>query len=741
MDYSKMKNTLKKATPTSTQQTIIASGLYPGYLKAGAGTGKTKVLIDKILRILEDDPDAGLDNFAIITFTNKATEEMKERLMHRIYFEWLKHHKDTIATKTKTPPFMRKQVEISNMLDISTIHSFCEKLLRQYGLQMGLPLNFKIKSVRKETNDIINRVIDRHHNNSVFARIPQHKLAKLIDMLLKNNKSIGIDIDEDFLRQTHFNTPDNEYWNQFKQLFLQIYLEVDREIEDYKISENILTINDLIKKAARLLEIGYVQDKVAQKYKYVFIDEFQDTNQDQFKLVRHLLTKGVKIFLVGDDKQSIYAFRGSDVQNSLEMAKIIDEIMAQAGEEHISDQSVMNENFRTDYQLLEIINEIFQQKFTHNNHELRFPQMRLEKIEEHKNRKQLIAKPLRIVFETPLETIIHSIIQDPTVQIPSDSGSGSRPANYGDICVLFRSNFDLDSAASALRASNIPIEVVGGKSFYKAQEIIDTFKLFNSMIHSSPVYQTELKFTDYYKALLTNEGGIGIDKFLSDLKVVFKRESIEGILNYIYDTTMIQEYYRHNQEYQKIANLNKLKDKARNLMTDDAMQPLQFLEYLQVMISSNQEEDDASIPEHDRSHGLVSLYSIHKAKGLDFPIVIIPHLDKRLNRKTIEPNIIFLVNERELAINHSFIGDSELKPDLDFARLHEHEELELLEEEIRVLYVALTRAKHLIVLSCEKSQGLLVGMKNRAEYASWAKWINGINRGNFLRQYIHIINL
>ncbi|AET69784.1 DNA/RNA helicase, superfamily I [Desulfosporosinus orientis DSM 765] len=739
MDYSKMTQTLSKATPTPTQQTIIASGLYPSYLKAGAGTGKTKVLIDKILRILRDDPDAGLENFAIITFTNKATEEMKERLMHRIYFEWLKHHKDTVARKTKTPTFMRQQVEISNMLDVSTIHSFCEKLLRQYGLHMGLPLNFKIKSVRKETNDIINRVIDSHHTNPVFSRIPQYKLAKLIDMLLQNNKNRGIEINEDFFCKTQFNTPDNEYWNQFKQLFLQMYLEVDREIEVYKIEENLLTINDLIKNASKLLEIDYVLDKVAKKYKYVFIDEFQDTNQDQFKLVRHLLNKGVKIFLVGDDKQSIYAFRGSDVQNSLEMAKIIDEIKTRAGDDHNLEQSVMNENFRTDYHLLEKINEIFRQEFMHNNQQLRFPHMRLEKTEEHRNRPQLIANPLRIVFESPLEAIIHSIIQDSTLQVPS--ADGSRVANYGDICVLFRSNFDLDSAALALKASNIPIEVIGGKSFYKSQEIIDIFKLFNSIIHSGPVYQTELKFTDYYKAVLTNEVGMGFDKFLSELKVVFKRESIEGILNYIYDTTKIQEYYRYNQQYQKIANLNKLKDKARDLMTDDAMQPLQFLEYLQVMISSNQEEDDASIPEHDRSHGLVSLYSIHKAKGLDFPIVIIPHFDKQLNRKTIEPNIIFQVDEKNLAINHRFIEEAQLDPDLDFARLHEYQELELLEEEIRVLYVALTRAKHLLVLSCEKSQAQLSGMNNRATYASWAKWINSIARGSFLRQHTYNVNL
>ena len=136
-----------------------------------------------------------------------------------------------------------------------------------------------------------------------------------------------------------------------------MYLEAQELIEKQKKEENVLTPNDLISKTVELLENDYVAKKVAEQYKYIFIDEFQDTNKDQFNLVNILITHGVKIFLVGDDKQSIYGFRGADVENSMEMHSII-KLMQEKNEEEI----YMNENFRADKSLIETVNKIFQTK-------------------------------------------------------------------------------------------------------------------------------------------------------------------------------------------------------------------------------------------------------------------------------------------------------------------------------------------------------------------------------------------
>ena len=131
----------QQRTYTPTQLDIIESDKFPIYIKAGAGSGKTEVLINKIINILTCNAGISLKNFAIITFTNKAANQMKSRLRDRLYIEWLKWM-EGYPDSTQNQDFWRKQLELCDMVDISTIHAFCEKLLRKYGLTIGIALNF-----------------------------------------------------------------------------------------------------------------------------------------------------------------------------------------------------------------------------------------------------------------------------------------------------------------------------------------------------------------------------------------------------------------------------------------------------------------------------------------------------------------------------------------------------------------------------------------------------------------------
>ncbi len=730
MNFNYYQNKIIKKRPTDIQDQIIKDETYPNYLKAGAGTGKTEVLVRKILHIIENVNDIGLDNFAIITFTNKATDEMRERLSERFYFEWLKHKKVAgRAGKIKTEEFMRTQAEISNMLYISTIHGFCEKLLRKYGLNVGIPLNFKIASIRKETGDIINETVNKYHSEEVLREIPQYKVAKLLDILLRENCNKGFMINNDNIGEFVLNTQDNEYWNSFKKLFLKMYVEISEKIDELKYLENILTTDDLIRKAAELMKNQYILAKVSEKYKYVFIDEFQDTNKDQFNLVYSLINNGVHVFLVGDEKQSIYAFRGSDIQNSMEMSSLITEI--KKNDTNQLSESVMNENFRTDNFLLEKINKIFEHDFQFNGSKIEFPNMRLEKIDSLKDPEKSEENPLRISFQANIIDVINHLVSNEKIR--------GKDITYGDISVLCRSNFDLDNLAVQLKAAQIPVEVVGGKGFYKSKEIIDTYKIFNSVINTSKVYKTELYFTDYYKAVIENTSNLNFDNFLEELSTLFREDTVEGIVNFIYTETHIEDYYRSKGMYQEIANLQKLKDKARDLMTKEFMQPIQFLEYLNIMIMSNQEDDDADIAEVEKDNGVVSLYSIHKAKGLAFKVVIVPHFDKKLNRPIIYPKII-LDNKKDkpkmIAIGYEYFQDDVPVDDKDYNDLLESKTVELLEEELRILYVALTRPEHMLILLCDNPKTKLMQCKKIREYASWAKWISEIDNGQFLEEHI-----
>ncbi|MDD2476696.1 MAG: UvrD-helicase domain-containing protein, partial [Dysgonamonadaceae bacterium] len=346
---------------TPKQQAIINLNSYPQYLRAGAGTGKTEVLIQKIIHIIRSEPKTSLKDFGIITFTNKATDEMRMRLTDSLYHEWL-----NVLDKEEQQQ-LRFNVEIASMIDLSTIHGFCENLLRNYGLAIGVASNFKIKSFRHKINEVIGEIVNENYDHPLVKNIPQYKINKLMSILLISNSDHGYVIDKPSVDKANFNTKENDYWNEVKCFFLDLYLKAYNKIEELKQHENTLTPNDLIKKTVELLSNEHILRKLSNKYKYLFIDEFQDTNKDQFDLVKLLITAGVKVFLVGDDKQSVYAFRGADIQNSRQMSNIISQL--QTGDH----SPKLDENFRTDASLISIINNIFKHNFTFNEQKIAFP--------------------------------------------------------------------------------------------------------------------------------------------------------------------------------------------------------------------------------------------------------------------------------------------------------------------------------------------------------------------------------
>lgn len=695
---------------TEKQAAIVSSEIYPKYLRAGAGTGKTEVLVQKIGYILDSNADCALSNFAIITFTNKATEEMQNRISEMLYKKWL------ISADLKSEKY-RKDIETVCMSDICTIHSFCENLLREYGLHINLAANFKIKSFKKEMTDIISAVVNENFDNSLLSNIPEYVISRLITILLINNSNRGIKLNHDMLDALCVPVVNNNYWNAFKVLFMQMYQKAYDKIEHEKSVQNVLTPNDLIRKTAELLTVPYIAKRVSNKYRYIFIDEFQDTNKDQFDLVQILIDNGVKVFLVGDDKQSIYAFRGADIQNSQDMHCLIKELSQTNKTEYL------DENFRSTKEVIDTINLIFSHKFTYNGEVLTFP------VEPLKAPKiiplNVDTLPLKMTFEKSVTEIVKEVIANTVID--------GRKAEYGNIAVLCRRNFDLDKIATELKNNGLPTFVVGGKGFYKAKEIIDTYKLINAVLNTDNRYKNELIFTDYYKAITTNTNEIEFNDYLLEIQAIFRKETVEEALTYIFEKASIYAFYNQNKNYQAISNLHKLKDIARGLMDKDNIQPLQFLEYLYIMISTNQEEDEADIPEVERRDGVVTLYSIHKAKGLSFPIVIIPCCDNKLNRPITRPKIIFDIKSEipSIAFDYQAVN-KDLPSDLEYQRMFTANIKEQLEEEIRIFYVACTRAKKQIIIANNASENKIKQTLNYRDYASISRWLFEIQNGDLI---------
>lgn len=707
---------IKNLTPK--QQEIVDNEIFPNYVKAGAGTGKTEVVVQKILKLLQTNK-ATLDQFAIITFTNKATNEMKERLIDRLYMLYLKE-----SNNIK----LRRQIEISNILDISTIHSFCEGIIRKFGMNINIPTNFSISSFKFEIDEIVAKNLNEYANNPIFKDIQLFKIKDYIKKFYNDNEGRGIVIPSDAISRLKV-TDNDSFWNEFRKLFLEIYLKCYDEIEKEKREKNILTQNDLIKLSAKLLQDKYVAKSIATKYKYLFIDEFQDTSIDQFNLVKAFIDNGVNVFVVGDEKQSIYKFRGSDISSFYEMTDIISEIKRKTTND--KKDIFINENFRTDYELLQNINTIFNSDFYFAKNKIHFKNLALDKIDSLKKEPSAVKNSLQIYYKKDIATIIRRLIATENIK--------GKPIRYKDIAVLCRRNVDLDEIVTQLKEQGIPTEVVGGKGYFRAKEIIDTYKILNAIINKGKIEKEELKFTDYYKAYISTKANF--DDLLNELNVTIRENLISNFLDILYKKSGILKYYKYFKNYQAIANLQKLQNISREKMYEEGVQPVDFLQYLDIMISTNQEEDEAEILKNDREEGAVSIYSIHKAKGLDFKIVIIPDFDLNLNRPGTKPKIISTFEKDKIMLGFNsyqlFVDDNDKKhKDPVYERLLKDYTLANLEEEIRILYVAMTRARHLLIFANKDSKEKNIAEFNKNQYfTSYLRWLYEIQQGEFIEKF------
>lgn len=694
---------------TDKQQQIIQDTHFPNFLYASAGTGKTEVLIKKIIRLICDNK-IELTNFAIVTFTNTATFEMQKRLYDELYNYWIKYNKND----TKKSNWIRHQIELCSMVQISTIHGLCDKILRNYGSIVGISPNFKISSFRQNTEDIINSQINSNRY-SILKDFSVYKITKLIMNFMdsNNNKGLVIDNNCDFI----FNE-DNSNISHLKKEFIKLYINSYKIIETQKQNKNILTTNDLIKKTSQLLKNNFVSQQVSNNFKYLFVDEFQDVDRYQFDIVNSLIKCGTKAFIIGDDKQSIFRFRGADVNNAKQMSLNIAKYNNMN-----SSNSNLNENFRSDQKLIEYINKIFSHKFKYKNIDLNFPFQAL--AVPNNNIRNYNCKPLELSFNIDICNIINDLVKNQKL--------GNNAISYNDISILCRTNNEVDNVATILKMNNIPIEVIGGKGFYKSKEIIDIFKLLNATIYDNNNTKCELMFTDYYKAIKNSNSGLDINSFIEQLRTVLKNSTVESALSFIYEKSYIFDFYRSQNKIQAIANMIKLKNIAREMMNEKWLQPIEFLNHLNIMIASKKEEDEATIPSEERINGIVSISTIHKAKGMTFPIVILPYADKNLINKRNYPDCIIDTHDLKkirFGIDISKLDSSLEINDRDYSALLDKEIISYLEEELRVFYVGLTRAKHKVIISCSKSRQNVFKNDNDTKI-SWIKWIYTVFNINF----------
>lgn len=366
---------------------------------AGAGSGKTRVLTSRIAYMLREGK-AGLSEILAITFTNKAAAEMKERLERLLgtQFTW------------------------EEGKWICTIHSMCVKILRQYADKAGLKPNFSIYSEVERTNVIKKSFHELDYDDEKLLKNAKYHIA--------NAKMLGLDPDQYGTKYARERNIDK---------IVAIYEKYNEHLQ----SNNALDFDDLLLRTLRLLRAdAETREFLSDKFRYVLVDEFQDTNSVQYNIIKLLSGRHGNIFVVGDDDQSIYGWRGAEIENILKF------------DQDFPDAKVykLERNYRSTNSILKLANAIIRNNVGRRGKEL------WTKAGEGE-------KPIYYQADEEAGEALYT-----ARTIANSVAAGGK---YSDYAVLMRINALTRSYEQEFTKYGIPYKVFGGFRFFERKEIKD----------------------------------------------------------------------------------------------------------------------------------------------------------------------------------------------------------------------------------------------------------------------------
>jgi len=553
------------------------------YIIASAGTGKTESIIKQIEKLIIQN-NVDISEIALITFTNKATKEMRDRLRQKLYEKW------------KEGLNVRDQLDKLNMAKISTIHSFCDDIIREYGLTIGISPNYKINSFNYELNAMIDGVVERNYHSEICSKIPTYIIKDILKDFYKETKDKGVVFEPVIYESEGF-------WDDFRKYFFDLYKQLNNELESLKKEKNVLTHNDLLHYAAQLVQNKDIAEQITEEIKYLFVDECQDINKDQMKIFETLMDY-LSLVIVGDEKQSIYAFRGSD-------REAFRQLIAKMQKKN-SDKTIVDVNFRSNKELIKIFNKIFNSKFKFKKEKLNFENILLKD----NGRKSLENKE---VFEVLYNQQIADVVKKLSLNLDNREKSC-----YNKIAILCRTNKEVNQVISELKNQGINAEIYSSKSIYKSKAVIDLYKVLRYTVTNSKVEFRELFYTDYYLASIKYFNEKYLTEILEGVKFEIKKESINYVFNRLIDMTKIVDYYSILGKEQYIANINRIKEIFREL-SSQGLSNIQILDYLNIMIETQQMEQEPEII----TKAAIIVSTIHTFKGLSSDIVILHNADRK----------------------------------------------------------------------------------------------------------------
>lgn len=546
-------------------------------------------------------------------------------------------------------------------------------------------------------------------------------------------KTDAVETDDDFLLST---TRD----------LLTLYTRILNAYENTKLSQGNLDFSDLQLKTRDLLRNNEeIRKRLVERHQYYMIDEYQDTNELQYELVM-LLTNELKranLFIVGDPKQSIYGFRGADVR----VFKKTERQLINEGGKDIS----LTENFRSLRDPVGFTNFFFNALMgdgSENEFEVEYEALtQARPVNTNGGIEILLGKQADAAaneYKLLAQYIKNMKANEETVWVRGENGDVSeRPIQYGDIAILIRSRRHLPDLEHALLEEGIPYLTTSGVGFYQRQEIYDIWNYLNFLnapseneaslaaILRSPAFgisDTELYEISLQKGKNFWEKAQNYQTHSEHLKraihtlqkhspVAHRMPVNQLIVTIVNETGLIGTLKTGIYGQQRSANYQKLLELARNFDGDENTQILpDFIEFLDILITEEPQEGQAPIEAGSRA---VQIMTIHAAKGKEFPVVMLPRLDRGGQ------------TDREPFIDESLgIGFSPLKPDEGYRRTapeiiahmkNRSSEKEIAEKK-RLFYVGATRAQDRLILS-----GTLSDRGRPQQMLEWLHTYLGIN--------------
>ncbi len=607
-----MSRLLADLNPDQLEAVTTTEG--PLLVIAGAGSGKTRVLTRRLAHILYERLAEPYQMLAV-TFTNKAAGEMRERV-------------DSLLGG-----------EIPS-LNVSTFHSFCARFLRREAATLGYDEHYVIFDDKDSETLVKNCIKELGLSNSQFT--PRAQMRKISNA---KNRLIG---PETFEQQSH---------GYFEDATSKIYTMYQRRLREC----DAMDFDDLLFNTVNLLmnkqEIG---DRYRQRYKYIMVDEYQDTNHVQYLMLKYLVGEHLNICVVGDEDQSIYGWRGADIRNILDFEKDF------PGAKVIK----LEQNYRSTSIILDAASSVIKNNEARKGKKLWTDKQGGDKI-------QLV---LVDSAEEEAISIVDLIVEE------------QRNVGLKDMAVLYRTNAQSRAFEEHLRRKNLPYQIVGGISFYQRKEIKDLMAYLKLAINIKDDISFE-RIVNYPKR------GIG-DKTVSDILALARQQGISG-----YELLLRLDRYPDLAAKAKrldafVRLMEKLREKKAtlpiDLLAEDLIEEIHFLEELrkddEIIAQTKIENVEAFIEgmaEYARHNGeatlenyladislftdldnykdiddKVTLMSLHGAKGLEFGIVFMAGLEEGL-----------------------------------FPLARSAEDPMQLEEERRLFYVGATRAKNRLYLS------------------------------------------